>query len=315
MNKISIIIILCFFFKTGFAQEIEYKVDSLSRLTQVIYPDSSIIRYSYDPSGNRLIKSVIQSPLLLKTVTFSGKVFLQGAYNTGSGTMNNILNTSGILAKDALNQPYNTTAIGYVGTESVAPDFFASHTDIVDWVLLELRDTASPSNVLATRAVFVKQDGSLSDTDGVNPQITFTGVPPGNYYVAVRHRNHLGIRSAGTVDFTSGTGSYDFTTAANKTYQNQSYTSTVQIGSIWAMRAGNGNSNNNVKYNGPGNDQNQILNIKLSGSLSSVLNDVYVPEDINMNGNVKWNGPGNDQNFLLNTVLNGSLSKVFIEQL
>ena len=78
------------------------------------------------------------------------------------------------------------------------------------------------------------------------------------------------------------------------------------------MRAGNANSNNNVKYNGPANDQNQILNIKLAGSLGNVLNNVYAPEDINMNGNVKWNGPGNDQNFLLNTILNGSLSTIYL---
>src|SRR5690606_11798208 len=97
----------------------------------------------------------------------------------------------------------------------------------------------------------------------------FKGVFPGSYYVSIRHRNHLGIRSSSTVDFSSGSGSYDFTTAADKSYQNQSYTSTVQVGSVWAMRAGNANSNNSVKYNGPGNDQSQILNSKLLGSLSN----------------------------------------------
>lgn len=248
-------------------------------------------------------------------ITFSGKVFLQGAYNTTTNLMNNSLNSLGILQTNASSQPYNNTVFNYSGTENVPSGFFAAHPDIVDWVLLELRDSASPSTIIATRAAFVEEDGTLVETDGTNPEITFNDVPFGNYYVAIHHRNHLGIRSSVTIDFIGGSGSYDFTTAPNKAYQNQTYTSTVQDGSIWAMRAGNANSNNNVKYNGPANDQNQILNLKLMGSLSNILNNVYAPDDINMNGNVKWNGPGNDQNFLLNTILNGSLSTIYLEQL
>lgn len=310
MKKYIIVIIFILFSNTIIAQTVNYKYDSLDRLTQVIYPDNSIIKYAYDASGNRTHKTVIQAT----SITFSGKVYLQGDYNTSTGTMNNTLNTSGILQTNAADQPYNGI-YSYPGTENVSSTFFASHTDIVDWVLIEIRDPVTPSTVIATRAAFVNQDGNLVDTDGVNKQITFNDVPLGNYYVTIRHRNHLGIRSSATIDFTSGSGSYDFTTSANKSYQNQSYTSTVQIGSVWAMRAGNANSNNNVKYNGPANDQNQVLNIKLLGSLGNVLNNVYAPEDINMNGNVKWNGPGNDQNFLLNTILNGSLSTIYLEQL
>lgn len=45
------------------AQAINYTYDSLNRLTQVIYTDSSIIKYAYDDAGNRLSKKVIQSPI------------------------------------------------------------------------------------------------------------------------------------------------------------------------------------------------------------------------------------------------------------
>src|SRR5205823_1797412 len=145
--------------------------------------------------------------------------------------------------------------------------------------------------------------------------ISFSNIASGNYFVSVRHRNHLGIRSANPIDFSSGSGVYDFSKSATQSFQNQSYTSTVLVGTRWCMRAGNSNFNNNVKYNGPENDQNQILNTKLGGSLSNILNHVYSTEDINMNGNIKWNGPANDQNFLLNTLLGGSLSIVYLEQL
>ena len=72
--------------------------------------------------------------------------------------------------------------------------------------------------------------------------------------------------------------------------------------------------NGNVKYNGPANDQNQILNVRLGGSLSTILSNVYQAEDVNMDRNVKWNGPNNDQNFLLNIILKGFLSTVINQQ-
>jgi len=89
----------------------------------------------------------------------------------------------------------------------------------------------------------------------------------------------------------------------------------VLLGSIWAMRGGNANSDNTTKNNGPDNDQNQVLNLKLVGSLSTILNNQYAAEDVNMDGMVKANGPDNDQNFLLNIVLSGLLSAIFNEQL
>lgn len=185
----------------------------------------------------------------------------------------------------------------------------------MDWVIIELRDQNSPSTIVKTRAAFVKQDGTLVETNGVNTQIRFLGVDSGAYYVAIRHRNHLGIRSSVAINFSSGAAIYDFTTSADKAFQNQSYTSTVKLGNMWAMRAGKASSGSSVKYNGPGNAQNQVLNIKLGGSLSQILSNAYAPEDITMDGIIKWNGPGNDQNFLLNIILGGSLSTIFLEQL
>src|SRR5687768_1537502 len=84
-----------------------------------------------------------------QSVTFTGKVFLQGAYNTATGTMNNTLNTLGILQANASSQPYNIPAFdNYAGTESVGAGFFAANPAIVDWILLELRNATSPSTVI-----------------------------------------------------------------------------------------------------------------------------------------------------------------------
>jgi hypothetical protein len=80
------------------------------------------------------------------------------------------------------------------------------------------------------------------------------------------------------------------------------------------MRGGNSNGNQNTSYIGPASDQEQIFTTKLGGSLSLILKNVYAPEDINMDGKIKWNGPGNEQNFLLNIVLLGSLNTILMQQ-
>jgi hypothetical protein len=246
---------------------------------------------------------------------FSGKVFLQGTYNTSAGNMDNTLNSLGILQANASSQPYNKAPFNYTGTENVGAGFFATHTDIVDWVLLELRNANLSGTIVARRAAFIKQDGTIVETDGSNNQVTFPGVSAGYYYVTVLHRNHLAIRTAAALNFSSGFAANDFTLEPNSAFKNQPYYSPVQTGAVWVMRGGNANSMQNIRYTGPNNDQNQILNIKLGGSIATILNNVYSAEDVNMDGNIKWSGPNNDQNFLLNTALFGSLSTVFSEQL
>ncbi|TDH20826.1 hypothetical protein EXU57_20745 [Segetibacter sp. 3557_3] len=266
------------------------------------------------PGGWNFLSTEIDPQVDSASIKFNGKVFLQGAYNAGTGRMNNALNMLGILQAKAATQPYNKTPTSYTGTESVNATFFANHQNIVDWVLLELRDSATNST-LTRKALFVNTDGVLVDLDGSTTQIGIPGIARGKYQVAIRHRNHLGIKSKTTLDFNGGSAAYDFTTSASSSFSNQSYSSTVQIGSIWAMRAGNANVNNNVKFNGPDNDQNQIQNSGLEGSISSVLMNMYTTSDINMDGSIRTNGPNNDQNFLLNMILNGMLGNIIYEQL
>lgn len=65
MNKSFVLIVTFLLSSKGIAaQTVIYNHDSLSRLTQVIYSDSSIIKYAYDAVGNRTKKAVIQSPII-----------------------------------------------------------------------------------------------------------------------------------------------------------------------------------------------------------------------------------------------------------
>jgi hypothetical protein len=49
--------------------------------------------------------------------------------------------------------------------------------------------------MVARRAVFLKNDGSVVDLDGASP-VEFDDTPKGSYYVVIYHRNHLSIMSS-----------------------------------------------------------------------------------------------------------------------
>lgn len=65
MYKLISIFFITFFVIVDLkAQTINYNYDSLGRVTQVIYPDSSVVKYAYDATGNRVNKRVIKSPIV-----------------------------------------------------------------------------------------------------------------------------------------------------------------------------------------------------------------------------------------------------------
>jgi hypothetical protein len=77
---------------------------------------------------------------------------------------------------------------------------------------LEVRTGTSGATRVARRAAFIKNDGTIVDTDGTNP-VTFGTLGIGNYYIVVIHRNHLTVMSSATVALSQSSLLYDFTTA------------------------------------------------------------------------------------------------------
>jgi hypothetical protein len=152
----------------------------------------------------------------LPRVNLEITAYLEGAMN---GTvMDTTLNNSGLLP---LSQPFNTSPWDYAGTENVAA---IPTTDIVDWVLIELRDTtdvnlATSQSILARKAVFINKEGKIVDTDGTLNPILFTNVKvEDSLFVVLWHRNHLGIISAVPLTESNGVYSYDFSTAITQAY-------------------------------------------------------------------------------------------------
>lgn len=154
--------------------------------------------------------------VFVKSIKVSPKVFLQGPYNTNTFLMNDYLRSSGYLPLEEpytdLDFPQQNSGGGETTWASVLN--LTGNDAIVDWVFVELRDKNAPGTVLATRSAMVQRDGNVVDVDGVSA-VDFHGMPTDEYYVAVRHRNHLGVMTAVPLSLDSlATTTVDFTTPA-----------------------------------------------------------------------------------------------------
>jgi hypothetical protein len=269
-------------------------------------------------ANNTVFTGVALAPQPL-SISLSTKIFLQGSYNSTLGRHKNVTTTwAGVLNANALNQPYNVAPFNYSGTESVTAGFFTADdgvtTDIVDWVLVELHDATIPSTIIARKACFIREDGKVVDLDGTSDP-SFASVGANNYYIVIKHRNHLTIRSASTV-FVNGAAPvlYDFTTAQSQAYQNGAITLNAamkDVSGVFCMWGGNVNANNTVRYTGPQNDAIAILS-ELGADQALVKSNVYKGADVNMDGTVRYTGPNNDAIALL-AVLSANQAAVITE--
>ena len=113
--------------------------------------------------------------------------------------------------------------------------FWNGTTHIADTIRVYLASSTSPYTLKDSSTVV------LSSTGISNP--SFTKTASGNYYIVVKHRNHLETWSRLAQSFTSGTSViYDFTTAANKAYGNNM----KQVGNTWVFFGGDPNQDGSI---------------------------------------------------------------------
>nr|MBP9875219.1 hypothetical protein [Haliscomenobacter sp.] len=163
----------------------------------------------------------VNNPVLDATmVKASARTLLSGPFESTTGLMRDDLRSLGYIPTA---EPY--TALGYTytggaGGETINPSVLAvtGEDAIVDWVVLELRSEATPGTVTKSRPALLQRDGDIVDLDGTTTAIAFSGVTPGEYYVTVRHRNHLGIASASAVYLSPVACALDFARGASATY-------------------------------------------------------------------------------------------------
>ncbi|MCD4731412.1 MAG: hypothetical protein K8R74_12475, partial [Bacteroidales bacterium] len=214
--------------------------------------------------------SLLGSFETLGAIPFDIAVFLEGPYN-GIGMITTLNNLNQI----PLDQPYDTSPWNYTGTESVSA---IPNTNIVDWVLVELRETsgdvttATAETMIARQAGFLLYNGSVVGLDGIS-HLTFDIEINENIYVVIRHRNHLDIISANLVTYTGGVYTYNFAADGN-TYGDWNGHKELVPG-IYGMIAGDGYSDGVV------NDLDKSPLWDLSSGKTG-----YLPSDYNFDGEI-----------------------------
>lgn len=262
----------------------------------------------------------VLSPLLV-----SPKVFLQGAFNTGTGVMSDGIRTVVVASggtTDATHgvipttEPYTGlsgyTHVGSGGGETISSGVFgafnATNNDaIVDWVFVSVHD-GTTGTVLSTRSALLQRDGDIVDTDGTS-SLNMAGNASGNYYVSVRHRNHIGVRSLNNLALAKTvTTPYNYTTAQTQAFPgavSNTPMAALTPSAFFGMWGGDATGNRATRYSGPANDENQLLNVTLGGNKLGIIT-AYSLSDLNLNGQVRYSGPNNDETILLNTTLGGN---------
>ncbi len=149
------------------------------------------------------------------------KVFLQGAYDADA--VDPVMTTE-LAGSIPTTSPYSDSR-----TVSSVPD------SVVDWVWLELRSTQDGAAEYG-RSYFLQNDGYLVDDDTSKTILDLSSqVAPGDYYMVIKHRNHLCVESAAAQTLSSSMSTYNF--ASSLTNYLESNAATLEAG-VYGMYVG-----------------------------------------------------------------------------
>lgn len=197
-------------------------------------------------------------------------VYLEGAFEEDN--MHNSLYDQGLLPKI---QPYKSEPWLYPGSELVKE---IPNQDIVDWVLVEIRDAveaelALPETIISRQVAFLKKDGKIVDLDG-NSLIQFYNSFTEDLYVVIWHRNHLQVMSSMAFKVINDTYNYNFSNGETGAFGDNAGHKLIAPG-IWGMMSGDGNMDGQITTSDKYPLWNE--NAGLSG---------YLQGDYNLDGNI-----------------------------
>ena len=190
-------------------------------------------------------------------------VWLEGYFDPQMGMMNNELQAGQLIPSQ---QPFQDAPLNYDGPESLS----SNNAYIIDWLLIEVRSTNAPEQVLGRQAVLVGPDGVLMNTD-FSQTLVIPGLPQGAYLLALYPKGHLPVISSQPIPYspTLGLSSYDFSQPSAIMGSEQ----LKNIGGYYVLHSGD------FDYNGIVNNQD----FNLWKQNSAAINQ-YLPFDADGNG-------------------------------
>ncbi|MEM6721074.1 MAG: DUF5060 domain-containing protein [Bacteroidota bacterium] len=260
-------------------------------------------------SAETAITSTLTAPdsedwvaLIKLSLKISPKIYLQG------NTLNSTIASDGLMRDDLrisnyipLNTPY---------TDNVAIDnnvLTVTGADaIVDWIWVELRNVSTNTIVIDGKSALLQRDGDVVDLDGNSP-VVFNKLS-GNYYVVIKHRNHLGIMSNNTIALDNTNTTVDFTNGSIPTFGINAQTISGLPNGTFAMWTGDANTDSIIQYVGESQDISNILSEVLNdetnhSNLPTFIATGYSNSDINMDGSIQYAGGGAETPLILQNIL------------
>ena len=199
---------------------------------------------------------------------------------------------------------------------------------VVDWVSVELRSKTDNTLMIAQRSGLVQRDGDVMDLNGESG-LRFKGLVVDDYYVVVRHRNHLGamtaapqtpVQLATLIDFTvPTTGFFDF--GATKNIYDYTGLSQAQLSGspssnkagYLALWGGDFDANGQIKFTNPDDDLNNLLGNVFGYEIVPGLEYNFFTNfdfafgyntgDYDLNSKSKFDNPNDDKNYLFGQLL------------
>ena len=242
---------------------------------------------------------------------FKAKTILSGNYESSTTLMKDDLRILNLIPTQ---EPYTALAYPFIhgGNEIIDPLELteSGNQAIVDWIVIELRSSSDPYNIVSSQAGIILRNGEIC-----NPQrkpLLFDDIPLGNYHVAVQHRNHLACMTSESMNLSSGDVLIDFTGTPQSVYgTNARKQLAINIYGLWP---GDANRDGLIRYNGAANDKNSILSQVGLSSANTVIQS-YDSNDVNMDGSIKYNGANNDKNMILSQTGLTTPNEIITEQI
>ena len=155
--------------------------------------DSSITKINLNGTLKSTIISLRSSPIGISAnnpatlpVSAQLKIFIEGPYDSVNNNM-----ITDIAAYIPIVSPYLVDD----RIIEIIP------TDIVDWILVELRETRN-GPAIASKSALLHKDGRIVADDGTNSIIKISA-DAAPYYVVIKHRNHLPVISNSLLNLTN----------------------------------------------------------------------------------------------------------------